>query len=529
MTYLNDFKSTLKNIQNWFTSTSNKNEIIWICGLVFTFSYWLISRNNGYFSGDMSIVGTITKDFAQGNFYSWYFYGQDYFGNLEPIFLAILTKVTGNTIQTLYFWEHFWYFLTSLFVFLTIPKLKNWQTILSVLAFFFSVRYYNYTYYPQGFAFTLLLLIMFWALFEKVYSSTKVKNWHFLAVGFFTTLGIWFNPTISIIFPIFLLIYAYLWKTKKLEFKLMPFVYGIVGLTFGIIPFVLAYFHTDGWNLLWFSTNKSSNIIENIRYFGTDFAYYFVNEASLNLANTSTILSSTFLNVRNLFGLILSFLIFVITVISFKFWKQNLVTLLFLSFSLLLLVNKDLGDSNYLFEYIRYSIPALTFILILIFKIPTLSLDFPTINKFNFNAVYKNVALILIITLSLFGISRAWNLFKYPNRDPQLYETVANKLVYKYNTKNLFCDNFYDMCMAISYVNKDKNFNVEIINNNEEMAPRRNPGTIGKVQKAYENGEVVYSLIRANILKPTCKVEETFSFTESSTKYFLVKGKYSDC
>ena len=168
-------------------------------------------------------------------------------------------------------------------------------------------------------------------------------------------------------------------------------------------------------------------------------------------------------------------------------------------------------------------------ILILILKSPNVIAISKVNNRFNIENIYKQTGLALIIILSIIGASRAVNLFRNPNRDPQIYEVVANKLIYKYNTKNLFCDNYFDLCMSISYINKDKNFNVEIINNNEEMAPYRNYGSLGKVQKAYNEGLLVYSLVRENILSPNCKIEEIISISPESTKYFLVKGKYSEC
>lgn len=524
-------KSYYSKLKNWLNLSSTNNFIWLVCSCIFALSFWLISRNNGYFSGDMAIIGTITKDFSSGKFYSWYFYGQSYFGNLEPMFLAIVTRITGNSINSLYFWEHFWYYLSLLLIFITIPKLKNWQTILAILSFFFAVRYYDYTYYPQGFAFTLLIIISFYALFQKVYSEQiKFASWQFALVGFITTVSIWFNPTVAIIFPIFLIIYGYHVYLKKETLNYVHFVWGFFGLALGIIPFALAYFQGDGYNLKWFSTNKSSDIIANLRYYGIDLLYFFVSEKSLKFGNTTEILKSTFLNLRNILGIFSSLLILGVTISSFKFWKENLVAILFLLFSSLLLLNKDLGPNTFLFDKIRYAIPTFTFILILVFSSMSIfyskyktELGNPKVFK-----VLTVITSIVLLGMTIISISKINSLYRNPNREPQLYEVIANKLIYKYETKNLFCDNFYDLCMGISYVNKDKNFTVEVISTADRDS-LRNPGSIGKVEAAYKKGEIVYSLVREDKLSPSCKIEEVFAYSSSSTKYYLVKGKYSEC
>lgn len=514
------------NIQTtleWFNKQSTIKFKVLTCFLVFLLSYWLIVRNNSFFSGDMGIIGTITDDFSQGKFYSWYFYGQNYFGNLEPFIFSILTRITGNSVQSLYFWEHFWYFLTSVLVFLTLPKLKNWQTLMSALAFFFSIKYYDYLYFPQGFSFTLLIIIVFYYIFEKVYTKQiQINSWLFILVGFFTTLGIWFNPSISIIFPIFLIIYFYKLFLKEIEIKIVHFIWGIVGLMLGIIPFIFGFIETNGSNLEWFSTNKSGNLFANITYFGGDYLYFFANQNRINISSTKDIIFSTIFDFRVLFGVITSLLILLFLIFSLKFWKEKLVAFLFLFFSSLLLLNKDLGQDPYLFKYIRYAIPAFTFILIIIFSI--LNAD----GKNKYSVMMNYLYTVIVVILACFGVSRSYNLYINANNQPQTYEIVADKLINYYKAEGIFCDNYFDLCMSISYKNKNTDFKVEMIDSGEKTS-LRNPSTIGVVNSLWMNGGKVFSLVREDKFSPACEVLEVFSNQPNSTKYYLIEGKYSDC
>ena len=516
-------KLNIHKILEWFRKISTVKFKIITSFLVFLLSYWLIYRNNSFFSGDMGIIGTITDDFSQGKFYSWYFYGQNYFGNLEPLILSILTRISGNSVQSLYFWEHFWYFITSVLVFLTLPKLRNWQTIISVFAFFFSVKYYDYLYFPQGFSFTLLIITVFYYIFQKVYTNQiQINNWLFLLVGGFTTLGIWFNPSISIILPIFLIIYFYKVLLKEIKIKIEHFIWGLFGLLAGIIPFIFAFIETKGLNVEWFSTNKSGNIFANIIYFGADYLYFFSNQNRINISSARDILLSTLFDARVLFGVITSLMILLFLIFSLKFWKEKLVAFLFLFFSSFLLLNKDLGQDPYLFKYIRYAIPSFTFILIIIFS----SLN--PLGKNKYTIMLNYLCIVIVVILTCFGLSRSYNLFINASSKPQTYEIVADKLINYYKAEGIFCDNYFDMCMSISYKNKDANFKVEMIDSGEKTS-LRNPSTIGVVNKIWMNGGNVFSLVREDKFNPSCKVLEVFSNQPGSTKYYLIEGKYSDC
>jgi hypothetical protein len=507
----------------WFGKLSSVKFKVLTCFLVFLFSYWLISRNNSFFSGDMGIIGTITDDFSQGKFYSWYFYGQNYFGNLEPLILSILTRISGNNVQSLYFWEHFWYLLSSILIFTSIPKLKNWQTIISVFSFFFCVKYYDYLYFPQGFSFTLLIITLFYYIFQKVYTDQiQVHSWLFLFVGVFTTLGIWFNPSISIIFPIFLILYFYKLFLKEIKFKLIHFVWGILGLVAGIIPFVFGFIETSGKNVEWFSTNKSGNIFANITYFGADYLYFFSNQNRINISSTRDIILSTLFDTRLLFGVITSLIILIFLIFSLKFWKEKLVAFLFLVFSSLLLLNKDLGQDPYLFKYIRYAIPSFTFILIIIFS------SLSRLGKYKYSTMLYYLCSAIVVILTCFGISRSYNLYIIATNAPQTYEILADKLINYYNADGIFCDNYFDMCMSISYKNRNSNFKVEMIDSGEKTS-LRNPSTIGVVNKLWMDGGNVFSLVREDKFSPSCNVLEVFSNQPTSTKYYLIEGKYNDC
>jgi hypothetical protein len=517
------FNLSTQQTLEWFKKISTVKFKIIVCLSVFIFSYWLIYRNNSFFSGDMGIIGTITDDFSQGKFYSWYFYGQNYFGNLEPLILSILTRISGNSIQSLYFWEHFWYFLTSVLLFLTLPKLKNWQTLISVFAFFFSIKYYDYLYYPQGFSFTLLVITVFYYIFQNIYTNqNQINNWIFFLVGLFTTLGLWFNPSISIIFPIFLIIYFYKLFLKELTLIFLNFVCGLIGLIIGIIPFIFGFIETKGLNVEWFFTNKSGNIFANISYFGADYIYFFSNQNRINISSTKDIILSTLLDLRVLFGVVSSFLILLFLIFSLKFWKEKLIAFLFLFFSSFLLLNKDLGQDPYLFKYIRYSIPSFTFILVIIFS----SLN--TLEKNKYSIVMNYLCTFIIIIFTCFGISRSYNLYINAASRPQTYEIVADKLINYYRAEGIFCDNYFDLCMSISYKNKATNFKVEMIDSGEKTS-LRNPSTIGVVNKIWMNGGKVFSLVREDKLSSLCKVLEIFLNQPGSTKYYLIEGKYSDC
>jgi len=518
--------TSLKKLKNKLNEQSTTKFTLWVCTSVFLFSYWLISRNNGFFSGDMAIIGTITRDFGQGKFYSWYFYGQDYFGNLEPIFLALLTKITGNSINSLYFWEHFWYYVSSILIMLSIPKVNRWQAIVSTFALYFGVRYYNYLYFPQGFAFTLLILIVFYYIFQRVYSNElKLRSWVFVLTGIFTTISIWFNPTVVVILPVLFVIYIYKIYSKQITLEVSSVYSTIIGLVIGAIPFTLAYIATSGKNLDWFISNRASNLIGGIVYFTTDFIYFFVDEKSLKLGSTAEILKSSFTDPRNLFAILFSLAIIGVILISFKSWKEMFVRLAFLIFSAAVLINKELGVDSPLFDKIRYMIPVYTFILIVIIAGQT------TAAKDKISKVFKIACSTIIIIIACFGISRSWNLLKNPNRGLQTYEIVTGKLAFDYETKYLYCENFHDMCMAISYLGYEYGINVQMMDEEGGVlkSSLRNPSKIGVVDKAYAENKNVYSLVPEKSLNSACKVVEVFSLVPESTKYYLLEGKNSDC
>jgi|GEM_PF-3204260 len=490
---------------------------------VFLFSYFLIYRNNSFFNGDMGIVGLITQDFKSGKFYSWFFYGQDYFGNLEPFILAILTFFSGLSIKTLYFWEHFFYFLSTLLLICSIKNCRVWQIILFPIFLFFAVRFYYFTYAPQGFAFANLIIISFFFLLNKFYLN-EINNYSLVGflVGVFTGLSLWHYQLYVIITPIFFLILINKKLSQKEKIKLKSIFFYFLGLCLGIIPFVLSTISSNFRNietLIGSGSNSSNSFVSNLilKFYNStlmylkDFFYYFldVDGLSKNMEFKKNLFH--LLELRNIWGLVILFAVIFLLIYSFKFWRENLIIYLFLFLMMFLLLYRGnpFPHTQGLFGTIRYSIPVYSLIYFLMFKtIVKIFYDFHNKNLVAKNSILVFASMYLIVSLCIFSLSNIKNIYVNSYLGKQSYEIVLDDLK-SLNVKYLYCEDFYEMCATLAFIGYDYGLQVQIVDfyNGSKRNPRvqnisdkvvKSDKIMSLVKKAKESDNVVKTYIGGN-------------------------------
>ena len=516
-------KNSIKKAWYSVNKESSNRTTILIGFAIFLFSFWLISRDNVFFSGDMGIMGLMVDDMSNGNFYSWYFYGQNYFGNFEPFILVPLTFVTGNTINSLYFWEYFFYFVSITLLLCTWEKRSRFQTFFAYLVLIFGVQHiFPFTYFPQGFAFVSMIILGFYLLFNKILTGKiKVNKWQFAIVGFFSALSIWHNLLVAIIAPIFGIIIIGKLIDKSYELQLQDVLFGIMGAVLGIIPFVLATMQTGGENLDWFVSNTDSNKLYSLYYVSRDFFFYFLNPSTIDQTNWFTLLQGVFLRPRNLAGFL--FLIAAILLLAkniTKNFKESFTYILFFAFLLLLLIVKDYAPNSHIFYHIRYAVPFYSLLVFLIVYI-----SFQLLKNKDSGTLVRGMSLYcLMLLFSLVPITIIKR-YKTANTYSQFYENIFTAVTEKYDVQNLYCDNYYDVCGTVAYLGKDLDFNVQMIDAVDSNV-ERNPRAKYKVDDAIASGKEILSLIRADKLREEHDVLEDFAMAPGAPVYYLISGNY---
>ena len=495
---------------------------------VFLFSFFLIQRNNGFFSGDMGVIGSITHDYQRGVFHSWFFYGQNYYGNLENFFLAFLTLFTGISVKSLYFWEHFFYFVSVFLLLISLPKMKLWQIFLYPLIFFFAIRFYRYTYFPQGFAFVTLIVVSFYFFLEKFYQN-KVKNISLLGffIGLFASLSIWHYPLYIIILPIFLAIYSYNLYLKKINFKIQHLLSLVSGLIIGIIPFILGSLEKDFANLSQFQSSGENTLVKiynSTLHYGRDFFYYFLKTDGLNDDSTLKEILLNLLDLRNLWGLSILFVFVLMFLYSFKYWQKNLVLYAFIFSILFLMIYRGIPDnSNSMFGTLRYSLQFYTLSYFLVLKTITQvlnSVDFTKNFKPNLDFVYSALGIYLLLSLSLFIPSNIGNQYLHAHRGRQFYEDILDRIIQE-EVRYVYCQDYFQACGALVFLAKNKDIYIHIIDApNRGMT--RNPNVTDEVDNAARRGDRVLSLIMKNNLSENDEVIEVYR----GGMYHLVEGVF---
>jgi hypothetical protein len=489
--------------------------------LVLLLSLFLIYNNSQFYSGDPGVNIRMIYDYSNGNIYSLYFYGQNYFGNLQIAIFAILSKITGVSFESIIFWEHLFYFL-GLYLIAKSINLKNWLYIPYLLFLTFATRHYFWSYNPQGFAFLFFTLALGYFLI-KLGLKYKVWNWLIFLLSFSFTISLWYNPMIAILYPISLFVFI---LSKKINWKDWSLYFiQISGLLAGSVPLILGTIEKNGQNLSFFaSTSPSSKrlYLEYLKKYIQEFLLYFQDTGKLNFEKGYLIyFKNSFLDFKNQIGLlvILSIIILLCFIIS-KF-RTYLTEIVFLTCVFLLLIIRGVILNTEYYATVRYTI----FFYVLIFSIPFLLLSNLDLIQARLKPLIRFLSLFCIIAGTLFATSNIVQVYQFAYKGSQPYDLILEDLK-KFKVKNLYCFNYFEFCGQVGFLAREST-NVFFFDDSGDSSSRRNPDAKEKVENSIKSGEKAYSLIPQDMNILNKKELGTYKFREVK-KYVLIEGNYLD-
>lgn len=435
--------------------SSFKNELI-ICTIALI-QCITITRNNAFFSGDSAMLGLIATDISNGKFYSWYFYGQDYNGNLWPFLLSIVSLFTGGlNITKMYFWELVTYSAVISILFKTAKSLNIVQIIILTIILFSPGYFTLFTFLPFGYNLVLLILTVFYVVFKQTLDTHNYSKWIDFATMFFLSLSLWYNGTILVIGLMYAVMVLTIVNLKNIKsWFTSRYLYIFSGLIIGLIPFILASIQTEKRNIAWFASNKTSSVKESLKYVINDLSNYWygnqiidikhIRPSILYVLNHPEIVAPTIVTIGLTIGLIVLFW----NVKTYKIEASLLIGLFIIS------ANKGYGLTPHIFEYIRYNYFFVIF-----------SLFFVLRYLFSSSANFKNPVNILltgIVPILLLG-SVSSSVISYTNayQGPQPYDTIYSDIKSR-KIKELYCENYFKACATLKFLTINDKININII------------------------------------------------------------------
>jgi hypothetical protein len=501
---------------------------------VFLFAYLLIIRNNMFFSGDQAMTGLMVKDVIAGKFYTWYFYGQYYYGNLFVYIQSLLSIFTGVNDYTLYFWEFFFYALSVLFGLLSFKKPKLWLVpIFSFILFFFG-RHLGFAYSIQGFSFILFILIFFLWWFKSIIRDDKKIGWQVLFfTSFMSTVSLWHNPLYIIIFPVLVLVVSYksfMEKSYTLNWK--TFVTSFIGGVLGLVPLFLATLEKKYTNLDYFVGNSTKSYEANIAYHTRDLFYFFQNERLLSSENVKTFLKSILNNQipdlqSYIPGLLILFALFGSVFIGLAYLKKDkaiVLNYIYITLISFLVITKSIPITEMPFFNLRYAFQNYFLVILTALEVCALSSsNFKFKGEFletPLNLFTKLVTSALVVMALSMSLVQARNMYAFAGRDLQ-YNQILYQDLKKLGVKNLFCYDYYQVCISLAFWGKEDGLIVELIDE-----PNRNPSSVNKVQEAAQKGEKIYSLVQARDYRKSMPLVATYQQSPAAVMYYLISDDY---
>jgi hypothetical protein len=499
-------ESKVVNSMNW------KNVLKYsIFILVISFNMLLIVRDKVLFTGDMGVIGLITYDMQHGDFYSWYFYGTNYFGNLQPFILSFLTRFTGISRWSLMFWENT-AMIASVVILLERLKIKNWL-FYSVAGLILLVpsRLYNFTFVPMGFAWVLLVCVSLFALFDWVYQEQRLISplAHASIISVFA-ISIWYNPLIITCLPAYIILlalqYRHIWS-----YKFTYLLYSVTGFLFGIIPFVCATIQTNYINLQYFN-NSPENRLWSLVYVIRDLMLYWIDKSFVD---------SLRFNILNFFGSSVRpwfILLFVLSLLSclyitVKHAKFNLILIVVLLTNFFVLATRNYPVGVVTFYFIRYGLFFYTLITFLVIRANIIQL---VSSK---KIILNSLSFVSIVVLAAFSIQtliqKKINTFTTLHSQEVIYDDLKNQ----YSAKNVLCFNYWALCGYLAFQALDTDMNVEITDPDSfKVNVSQNPKAIKKLNSKSKNSEAIYSVIP--------KINLNQNQEDNILKTYLVQGEY---
>jgi hypothetical protein len=504
-------------------------------GIVFILHLFVFYGANRYYSGDAAVMGLITRDYQHFKFYSWYFYGQNYFGNLENIIFAILTIPTGVSMKVLAFWEQLFYFFSIVLALQTFKKITKLQIIVTFLTLFTSIKYLDYIWTPQGFSFVLLILSSIYFYFnwfqnlnQKIFNNRHTIVLLFVA-GFMSSLSLWHNPQYIFTLPVGIITAILKYKNLKISVskkQLITFILsGISGLITGIIPFFLATVSQNGDNIKYFSNNNlmASSALERFNYYLYGLFYQFQSvdfAAPFTLRDISDKIQFQMSDFLGMLGMMIFIVLFLIGVLSWRKYKINLLFILPL-FALLIIKNDNVSQIS-LSLLARYSMPFVFFFIITGFQVSFENLS----NNVKLSDFTKGLTTILMFILTIISIKNLIINNSNPHKNREIYELVYSDIKSKHNTDFIYCEGFWEVCGQVALLGAtNNNLTVQLFDTSNITTSQRNPGGIGKTDEASQSNQKILSLITDISLKPEHKILERYVF-RGKTSYYLIQGSY---
>ena len=504
--------------------------LIFICTVFwFSVSYCFLYQNNGFFNGDKAMFGLILKDLRAGRFYSWYFYGQIYYGNLSYFASLPLTFIFGVSRKALVFYDFLFYGLSVFFGLASFKFISNFKLLVPLFTFilFFYGRHLEFSYSIQGFSIVLFIITLMFFWFKKIIRKEYKIDWKIL---FFTpmisALGIWHNPLYSFVGPVLLLILTYL----RFKPRIKHFLQFIAGFMIGIIPFVMGTVEKNYVNWSFFGANKTLSYYESGNYFLRDWFFFPFSNTYLvpgrlgeyfkNLINTQT--PSVFAIFTDALPWIsisfISIFVILIGVLMVKRETSLLINYVFISLIAFLIISKNSDQSMVVFANIRYALPF--FFLVILTTLELFTIAFKNPNPNFINPAVKYLTLILVVFFVMNSMVRLNYQYKVPDKGIHFNE-LAYLDIEKLGIKNLFCWNYYEMCAPLAYLGYEYGLNVYVLEN-----AGRNPRGEKNAIKARENGEDLYTIMPENMV-PKDKgivILGQYRMLPTTPNYVLYKG-----
>jgi hypothetical protein len=532
----------------------NNYYLFWLAlvvSIVFACAFWLITRDNRFFSGDQAMAGIMVQDVQSLKFYSWYFYGQYYYGNLFVYVLSVLSLFTGVSDTSLYFWEFFFYALSVYLALASFKQLKFWLTPFFVFILFFFGRHLGYTYSIQGFSFVLFIVTFFFWWFKSIIRGEKKLNWLvFATTAAMTTISLWHNPLYIFILPALIIVYKwFIDKTYRLSW--WHLFSSALGALLGLIPLIMATLEKNYQNLAYFQGNTTKSYIDSGGYVLRDLLFMFqydpvVIQTKLdnlakgllqgNLINTSSYLT----------GLLILFCFLFVMLGGLAVIKRDkglLVNYIFLAFLWFLVISKSASQELPVFASLRYAVQAyfISFITfmelfsLLISKTEKPTNHNPSSKAYFLHSALKVAAIPVLIFMLLVGARQTRDMYLLPYTGQQFNQIIYQDIK-KAKIQNLYCHNYFEVCNALALWGREEGLQVQLIDE-----PLRNPAFAISVDRALSQGEPVYSLVPTELLPPSLSSTLNSSDTKINNKsqilgqysqssgaktYYLIKGGY---
>ncbi len=502
-------------------------------GLVYIIGQLIFQSSSRFFTGDHALISAISYDLAHGKFYSWYFYGQDYLGNLVPAVYAIIGRITGFSFGKMAAIENLFYCLALLFVMLASGLKKFWHVFIVTFILIANPYFSEYIFKPQSFAFVAFIFSIFFFLYSRVYrdkTEKKELNVTILLTGLFASLSIWHNVFYIIILPILIIILVI--KRFRNRFELQRVLYFLPGLLIGIIPFIAGYKEKMGRNLEWYfqsSSGESVSIFNSLYYYFSEMIMYFSTKPiHITYSTFAEFISQYWFNPVRLSGLVSGLTLVVFLIFGLKYYKKYLVNYLFIFFMALLLIARGADYTlNAPFSLARYS---------LVFHVFWIVTAFAIFREF---IATSNSKMIRVLICSLMAFTSFFALIfsasalsaTYYDKPDGLfsYQQAYEDITEKYDVSNVFCENYFEMCGQLTFLGKmNNNLTVQVIDGVAEAdspSKTRNPEGFYQVDKALERGERVLTVVPQDMYDGDNEILETYLF-RGVREYYLIEGKY---